>query len=157
MYCKSSKTSQRPQKSRQKTSLFTGAISNQVRNGQTSRFASVPGQNPGRSSRGDGVELRLQSVMLADVWWRRSRASRPRIRIGQLEAFGLQSSVECSRECRRRRKGEIKRWVRRTSKRTEVFWESVTKSWCGYRLMSCCTIFKTSEHNSAYRQNGLLQ
>src|SRR6218665_1015412 len=34
------------------TSLFTGAIPNQVRNNQTSRFISLPGQNPGRSSRG---------------------------------------------------------------------------------------------------------
>jgi len=41
------------------TSLFTGAIRNQVRNSQTSRFVSVPGQNPGRSSRGDSVGLRL--------------------------------------------------------------------------------------------------
>ena len=32
-------------------------------------------KNPGRSSRGDSVELRLQSVMVADVWWRRSRIS----------------------------------------------------------------------------------
>src|SRR6218665_808763 len=32
------------------TSLFTGAIPSQVRNSQTSRFVSVPGQNPGRSS-----------------------------------------------------------------------------------------------------------
>src|SRR6218665_2367105 len=35
------------------TSLLTGAIPNPVRNSQTSRFVSVPGQNPGRSSRGD--------------------------------------------------------------------------------------------------------
>src|SRR6218665_2535946 len=33
------------------TSLFTGAILNPVRNSQTSRFVSVPGQNPERSSR----------------------------------------------------------------------------------------------------------
>src|SRR6218665_2197932 len=32
------------------TSLFTGAIPNPVRNSNTSRFVSVPGQNPGRSS-----------------------------------------------------------------------------------------------------------
>src|SRR6218665_3332542 len=51
------------------TSLFTGAIPNPVRNSQTSRFVSVPGQNPGRSSRGDSVVLRLRSVMMADVWW----------------------------------------------------------------------------------------
>jgi len=38
----------------------------QVHNSQTSRFVSVPGQNPGRPSRGD-------SVGMADVWWRRSR------------------------------------------------------------------------------------
>ena len=38
--------------------------------------------------------------------------------------------MESSRgECERRI-GEIKRWVRRMSKLTEVFWESVTKSWC---------------------------
>src|SRR6218665_672800 len=38
--------------------------------------------------------------------------------------------MECSRgECGRRI-GEIKRWVRRMSKLTEVFWESVPKSWC---------------------------
>jgi len=38
--------------------------------------------------------------------------------------------MECSRgECERRI-GEIKRWVRRMSKLTEVFWESVPKSWC---------------------------
>src|SRR6218665_1067633 len=40
-----------------KTSLFTGAIPNPVRNSQTSRFVSVPGQNPERSSRGDCVVL----------------------------------------------------------------------------------------------------
>src|SRR6218665_4101780 len=34
------------------TSLFTGAIPNPVHNSQTSRFVSVPGQNPERSSRG---------------------------------------------------------------------------------------------------------
>src|SRR6218665_491143 len=56
------------------TSLFTGIISNPVRNSQTSRFVSVPGQNPGRSSRGDSVVLRLQSVMMADVWWYSARA-----------------------------------------------------------------------------------
>jgi len=38
--------------------------------------------------------------------------------------------VECSRgECEQRI-GEIKRWVRRMSKLTEVFWEFVPKSWC---------------------------
>jgi len=36
---------------------------NQVRNGQTSRFVWVPSQNWGRSSRGNSVRLRLQSVM----------------------------------------------------------------------------------------------
>jgi len=51
-----------------------------------------PGQNPERSSRGDRVELRLQSVVMADVWWRWRR-----IRTGYLEEFGLQSCVECSR------------------------------------------------------------
>src|SRR6218665_2337937 len=55
-----------------RASLFTGAIPNPVRNCQTSRFVSVPGQNPERSSRGDSVVLRLQSVMMADVWWCRS-------------------------------------------------------------------------------------
>jgi len=54
------------------TSLFTGAIPNPVRNSQTSRFVSVPGQIPGRSSRGDSVVLRLQLVMMADVGWCRS-------------------------------------------------------------------------------------
>ena len=49
--------------------LFTGAIPNQVRNSQTYRFAWVPGQNQGKSSRGDRGLLRLQSVMVADVWW----------------------------------------------------------------------------------------
>jgi len=34
------------------TSLFTGAIANQLRNSQTSRLVSVPSQNPERSSRG---------------------------------------------------------------------------------------------------------
>jgi len=57
------------------TSLFTGAILNQVCNSQTSPFIllPVPGQNPGRSSRGDSMGLRLQSVVMADVSWRRSR------------------------------------------------------------------------------------
>ena len=54
-------------------SLFTGAIPNPVRNSQTSRFVLVPGQNPKRSSRGDSVVLRLQSMRMADVWWCRSR------------------------------------------------------------------------------------
>ena len=35
------------------TSLFTGAIPNQVHNSQNSLFVSVPGQNLGRSSRGE--------------------------------------------------------------------------------------------------------
>src|SRR6218665_581017 len=48
------------------TSFLTVVISIPVRNSQTSRFVSVPGQNPGRSSRGDSVMLRLQSVMMAD-------------------------------------------------------------------------------------------
>src|SRR6218665_1808261 len=54
------------------TNLFTGAIPNQVRNSQTSRFISVPGQNSERLSRGDSVGLRLQSVVVvvADVSWR---------------------------------------------------------------------------------------
>src|SRR6218665_1909795 len=46
------------------TSLFTGAIPNPVRHSQTSRFVSVPGQYPERSSRGDSVLLRLQAGML---------------------------------------------------------------------------------------------
>src|SRR6218665_2361301 len=54
------------------TSLFIGAMLNQVRNCQTSRFVSVPGQNPERSSRGDSVVIRLQSFMIADMWWCRS-------------------------------------------------------------------------------------
>ena len=38
--------------------------------------------------------------------------------------------MECSRgECERKI-GEIEMWVRRMSKLTEVFWESVLKSWC---------------------------
>src|SRR6218665_932340 len=52
-----------------KTTLFTGAIRNPICTSQTSRFVLVPGQNPGRSSRGDSVVLRLQSVMMVDVWW----------------------------------------------------------------------------------------
>ena len=85
----------------------------------------MPGQNPGRSSRGDSVVLRLQSVMMVDVWWCRSVTG-----IGYLKEFCFQSWVESSRgECERRI-GEIKRWVRRMFKLTEVFWESVPKSWC---------------------------
>ena len=38
------------------------SIPNQVHNSQTSRFISVPDQNLGRSSRGDSMGLRLQSV-----------------------------------------------------------------------------------------------
>src|SRR6218665_1737571 len=68
------------------TSLFTGAIPNSVRNSQTFRFASVPGQNLGRSSRGDSVVLRLQSVMMVDVWWCRGRTA-----IGYLKEFCFQS------------------------------------------------------------------
>src|SRR6218665_1410100 len=66
------------------TSLFTGAIPSPVRNSQTSCFVSAPGQNPGRSSRGDCVVLRLQSVMMVDVWWCRSRT-----RIGYLKELNL--------------------------------------------------------------------
>ena len=51
------------------TSLFTGAILNQVHNSQSFRFS----QNPGRSSRGDSMVLWLQSVMMGDVWWYSSR------------------------------------------------------------------------------------
>src|SRR6218665_2950483 len=51
------------------TSLFTGAIPNPVRISQTSRFVSVPGQNPVRSSRGDSVVLFTPSVRLVfDIW-----------------------------------------------------------------------------------------
>src|SRR6218665_3558495 len=64
------------------TSLFTGAIPNPVHNSQTSRFVSVPGQNPERSSLGDSVVLRLQSVMMADVSWCRNRTG-----IGYLKEF----------------------------------------------------------------------
>src|SRR6218665_3107184 len=48
--------------------------------------------------------------------------------------------MESSRgECERRI-GEIKRWVRRMCKLTEVFWESVPKSWCRYDIMISITI-----------------
>ena len=67
------------------TSLFTGAIPNPVHNSQTSRFVSVPGQNPDRSNRGDSVVLRLQSVMMADVSWCRGRTG-----IGYLKEFRFQ-------------------------------------------------------------------
>jgi len=59
-------------------------MSNQVLSSQTSRFISVPGQNPGGLSWGDSVGLWLQSIMMADVWWRRSG-----IRIRLLEEFAL--------------------------------------------------------------------
>src|SRR6218665_3693680 len=78
------------------TSLFTGAIPNPVGNSQTARFVSVPGQNPGRSCRGDGMVLRLQSVMMADVWWCRSRSG-----IGYLKEFCFQSRMESSRLVRK--------------------------------------------------------
>src|SRR6218665_1733149 len=38
------------------TSLFAGAMPNQVRNSQASRVVSVPDQNPGRSSRGNTAD-----------------------------------------------------------------------------------------------------
>jgi len=41
----------------------------QIQSAIAKLLVSVPGQNPGRSSRGDSVVLRLQSVMMADVWW----------------------------------------------------------------------------------------
>lgn len=50
-----------------KASLLTSAKWNQVRNGQTTLYISVPGQNSRRSSRVDSVGLRLQPVMVADV------------------------------------------------------------------------------------------
>jgi len=59
------KTSQRPPKPRtyvRETSLYTGAIPNQVRISQTSLFVSV---SRWRSSREDIVELLLKSVMMA--------------------------------------------------------------------------------------------
>jgi len=59
MQCKYPKTSQRHKSHVRETSLFTGAIPNQVRNSQTSRYVSAPGQYPGRSSRGDSVGLCL--------------------------------------------------------------------------------------------------
>src|SRR6218665_714616 len=46
------------------TSLFTGAIPNQVRNSQTYRFVSVPGKNPGSSSRGDNYNNYRRQF-----WW----------------------------------------------------------------------------------------
>src|SRR6218665_3723396 len=49
---------------RRDTSLCTGVIPYPVRNSQTSRFVSVPGQNSGKSSRGDRVGLRLQPVII---------------------------------------------------------------------------------------------
>src|SRR6218665_2382896 len=76
-----------------KTSLFTGAIPNQVRNSQTSRFVSVPGQNPGRSSGGDSVGLWLLPVLVADVSRRSSR-----IGMGQLEEFGLKREWKVAEE-----------------------------------------------------------
>src|SRR6218665_3963411 len=42
------------------TSLFTGPIPNPVRNSQTSRFVSVPSQNPERSRRGDSAQSALE-------------------------------------------------------------------------------------------------
>src|SRR6218665_3334205 len=77
------------------TSLFTGAIPNPVRNSQTYHFVSVPSQNPGRSNPGDSMVLELQSVMMVDVWWCRSRTG-----IGYLKEFCFQSLMESSRgEC----------------------------------------------------------
>ena len=65
MSCKFPKTSQRPQKPRhQGDQLFTGAIPNQVRNSQTSRFVSVPGQNPGRSSKHSPEIISLEKIRL---------------------------------------------------------------------------------------------
>jgi len=46
------------------TILFAGSILNQICNSQTSRFVSVPGQNPGRSNRGDSMGLRLRGMMI---------------------------------------------------------------------------------------------
>ena len=102
------------------TSLFTGTIPNQVCNSKASRFVLVPGQKMERSSRGNSMGLRLQSVMMADVSWHRIR-----IGIVQLEEFGLQSWVECSRgECY-----GVSKWVRRMSKLMKVFCEYIQKSW----------------------------
>src|SRR6218665_3976923 len=86
-----------------KTNLFTGAIPNPVRNSQTSRFVSVPGQNPERASRGDCVVLRVEQVMMAVVLWSRSRAG-----VGYLQELCFHSSMEISRGERERRIGEIK-------------------------------------------------
>ena len=67
-------------------------------------------------------------LMMADVWERKSGIGKE-----LLEEFGVKSWVGWSRwECNRRI-GEIKRWVRRMNTLTEVFWESVPKSWCTQR------------------------
>jgi len=54
------------------TRLFIGAIY-QIKSAKANLLVSFPGQNLGRTSQGDSVELWIQSVMRADVWWRRSR------------------------------------------------------------------------------------
>jgi len=45
----------------------------QIKSAIARLLISVSGQNAGRSSRGDSVMLLLQSVMMVDVWWHRSR------------------------------------------------------------------------------------
>jgi len=46
-------------------SLLPGDISNQVRTTQTTHFGSMPGQNPGRSCRGDSVVLPSYRAMVS--------------------------------------------------------------------------------------------
>src|SRR6218665_959319 len=52
-----------------------------VNNSQTSCFVSVPGQSPGRSSRGDSVGLRLQLVVMVQ------KQNRDRIALRVRSAF----------------------------------------------------------------------
>ena len=56
-------------------------------------------------------------------WWRWSG-----IGIGYRKEFGLPPWVECSRRECKQRVVEIKRWIRRMSRLTEVFWKFVPKS-----------------------------
>jgi len=70
------------------------------------------------------VVLRFQSVIMVDVWCCRSRTG-----MGYLKEFSVVNGKYTRGECERRI-GEIKSSVRRMCKLTEVFWESVPKSWC---------------------------
>src|SRR6218665_400530 len=80
-----------------------------------------------------------------NIWPHKSRASPSRL----ADSFVLQLVVYPLLECERRI-GEIKSSVGRMCKLTEVFWESVPKSWCRRSWMPGPTRFLDAHQLKKY-------